>query len=95
MENYQIHITNSSQRSNGSVFEDQWHAFRQHCDTDESINNYCRSGSLRDSIFRSIAWRILLGSLPLNKDLWIQKAKQNRDNYKIWKEKVCIQNIIL
>jgi TBC1 domain family protein 5 len=43
---------------------------------------------LRDSIFRSTAWRILLGSLPLDKDLWIQKAKQNRDNYKIWKEKI-------
>uniref|UniRef100_A0A914YDT6 Rab-GAP TBC domain-containing protein n=1 Tax=Panagrolaimus superbus TaxID=310955 RepID=A0A914YDT6_9BILA len=69
-------------------FLNQWQTFRQHCESYESLNKYCRSGALRDSVFRSIAWRILLGSLPFNKDLWMQKAKQNRDNYKTWKEKI-------
>jgi len=45
------------------------------------ISRVALSGELRKSRFRSIVWQILLGILPYQSCLWVQRVRQRRAQY--------------
>lgn len=52
------------------------------------LRNQAIAAELRPCRFRSICWRLFLGVLPEDMNLWSEKARQDRDSYESLKNKL-------